>query len=343
MCEKQIVNNHSVLASWIRSICQTARSYGFDPIPLVIKSGLDPQLLNIPEARYPLDGVRTLWQLLIAESKDNLFGLSVGQKIQASALYSLGMAIMSCASLSDLMTIMARYCKVISTTSRISLTHTPEITTLTMKSIDGAEPMNSARLALMAFIYRQACSLSQHIVKPAFITLSMPYQENHYRLDEYFSCPVNLGAEVDSIAFHYADIIEPYASANIQLMNLNQTIVDKYLIQLDKTDICALVIHHIHSMIGKKEPKITDIADKLNLSVRTLQRRLKSHGCSFNELVDRKKRDIAHDLLAHTNQSITEIAFHLDFSDLSNFIRASKRWFGCTPAKHRDNCLKIAT
>lgn len=43
----------SILASWIRSISQTVRSYGIDPEPLMQKSGLDISLLTVPEARYP--------------------------------------------------------------------------------------------------------------------------------------------------------------------------------------------------------------------------------------------------------------------------------------------------
>lgn len=41
----------SILASWIRSISQTVRSYGIDPEPLMQKSGLDISLLTVPEAR----------------------------------------------------------------------------------------------------------------------------------------------------------------------------------------------------------------------------------------------------------------------------------------------------
>lgn len=269
------ISNHHVLSGWIRSICQTARGYGIDPIPLMQQSGLNPDFLNVPESRYPIEGVRTFWDKLINATGDNLFGLTVGKELQAPALNSMGIAMISCSSLAELMGLMARYGKVISTTSRISLSHNARITSLVWHSVDGSEILHSARLAMMAFIYRQACSLSQHHVVPAYVTLSMPFQDNRERIDAYFGTAVTYGAETDELAFFYHDTIEPYAGANTQLVHSNEAIIDKYLGNIDKADICAQVMSHIEEMMGQKEPRITDIAPKLHLSVRTLQRRLK--------------------------------------------------------------------
>lgn len=91
------------------------------------------------------------------------------------------------------------------------------------------------------------------------------------------------------------------------------------------------------------EPKLTDIAAHINLTPRTLQRRLEEEGHTFNALLDRERKNIAHDLLAHSEHSITEISFLLGFSDPSNFSRASKRWFSCAPIQHRQRSLGIAT
>ncbi|MDO1509273.1 MULTISPECIES: AraC family transcriptional regulator [unclassified Neisseria] len=338
------VLGHSVLVSWVSSICQTARGYGVDPLPLLEEAGLDLRLLHIPDARYQLDGVRRFWELLIRATGDPLFGLKVGQEIQASALQGLGLAIISCGSLADLMMIMVRYCKIISTTMRISFDHTPELkgTKLVLRTDHGSEPMNAARLAMLAFIYRQACSLSQHHVQPVSVTLSMPECGNTGRLDDYFQVPVNLGCEKDSITFAYEDTIEPYAGANHQLMHMNEAVVGQYLNRLNNMNISSRVSTLIRDELKNSEPRLCDIASKLNLSPRTLQRRLRDEGHSFNSLLDDIRQEIAHDLLMHSNQSITEIGFQLGFSDLSNFIRASHRWFGCTPLQHRENSLLIS-
>ena len=51
----------SILAAWVRSICQTLRGYGIEPEPLLERAGLDRSLLGVPGARYPATLVRRLW------------------------------------------------------------------------------------------------------------------------------------------------------------------------------------------------------------------------------------------------------------------------------------------
>lgn len=334
---------HSVLVSWVSSVCQTARGYGVDPLPLLACSGLDARLLHIPDARYPVEGVRHLWKLLIEATQDPLFGLSVGREIQAPALQGLGLALISSGSLSDLMMVMVRYCKMISTTMNISFDHPPELkgTKLVLRSDGGSEPMNSARLAVLAFIFRQACSLSQHPVVPVSVTLSLEGQDTA-RLDDYFRVPVNLGCEKDSISFAYEDTIEPYAGANRQLMDINAAVVGRYLNRMNNMDIAARVSMLIREALQTGEPRLCAVAELVHMSPRTLQRRLREEGCSFNGLLDSIRHDMAHDLLMHSDLSITEIGFRLGFSDLSNFIRACHRWFGCAPLKHRESSLMIS-
>ena len=338
------VTGPSILSSWIRSICQTVRGYGIDPLPLMERAGLDSRLLNIPDARYAVSGVRRLWRLIITTTGDPLVGLRVGREIQVSILHGLGLAMVSSSSLSMLLSLFVRYGKVISTTMQLDLTHDRDGTTLTVKTNDGSEPMCAARLASLAFIFRQACSLAQHEIRPRYVTLTLPCDGDiQQRLDDYFHIPVNLGAEEDAISFRYADTIEPYAGGNAQLVAINEAVINEYLQQLAKNDFTTRVLAQIHRLLPQGEPKLTDIAAHINLTPRTLQRRLEEEGHTFNALLDRERKNIAHDLLAHSEHSITEISFLLGFSDPSNFSRASKRWFSCAPIQHRQRSLGIAT
>ena len=333
----------SVLSSWTRSICQTVRGYGVDPVVLMEQAELDPKLLNIPDARYEISGIRKLWALAIAETQDPLIGLKVGQEIQAPTLHGLGLAMMSSGSLSELLSLIVRYCKAISTTMQMSLEHDEGGTTLVLRTKEGSEPMHSARIAVIAFVYRQACQLVQHDVIPEFVTFALPYTEDMERLDTYFKISVSLGAETDSIRFRYQDTIEPYAGANSQLVQLNEQVVNKYLSQIRQNDISSIVLSHIHKMLPLGEPKLSKVAEEMNLSPRTLQRRLEFEGNSFNALLDSGKKEMAHDLLAHSETSITEISFLLGFSDPSNFSRACNRWFGSSPQQYRHRALSVVT
>lgn len=73
------------------------------------------------------------------------------------------------------------------------------------------------------------------------------------------------------------------------------------------------------------------IAKRLNMSERTLQRRLTEVGQTISTVIDEAKHEEALRLLALGKFSLTQIATHLRYADQASFSRAFKRWSGQTP------------
>jgi AraC-like DNA-binding protein len=78
----------------------------------------------------------------------------------------------------------------------------------------------------------------------------------------------------------------------------------------------------------------------LNISPRTLRRRLTEERTSYKSLVADIRKRKALDLLQTTSVSIARIAAELGYSDLSNFYRAFKRWTGKNPNMYRKMKLR---
>jgi AraC-like DNA-binding protein len=68
------------------------------------------------------------------------------------------------------------------------------------------------------------------------------------------------------------------------------------------------------------------VARALNLSLRSMQRKLKEEGASFRGLVDDTRQRLARQYLADPTLSVGEVAYLLGFADASSFSRASRRW-----------------
>lgn len=79
------------------------------------------------------------------------------------------------------------------------------------------------------------------------------------------------------------------------------------------------------------------IADMLELSPRTLRRRLAQQGTTFSEIVDRWRFKSSLGLLERDSLRIGEIAEMLGYGNASNFERAFKRWTGQPPGVYRDS------
>ncbi|HSC89786.1 MAG TPA: helix-turn-helix transcriptional regulator, partial [Polyangiaceae bacterium] len=83
------------------------------------------------------------------------------------------------------------------------------------------------------------------------------------------------------------------------------------------------------------EPSQADIARRLALSERSLQRHLKSEGQSFAQLLDDARRALARSYLQDPALSVADVAFLLGYVEPSSFHRAFRRWEGEAPREYR--------
>lgn len=99
--------------------------------------------------------------------------------------------------------------------------------------------------------------------------------------------------------------------------------------------IAARVIESLVRRIGQESLSATEVAADLNVSKRTLQRRLQQQELSFTELRDRVRLNYVLPLLTANELSIDRLSSMLDFSDRTSFTLAFKRWTGLSPNTFR--------
>jgi AraC-like DNA-binding protein len=106
--------------------------------------------------------------------------------------------------------------------------------------------------------------------------------------------------------------------------------------QLPSTDafLAAMTKAIVHLMptgtIG-----IDAVAGQLNVSRRTMQRRLSDRKTNFQQLLQEVRADMAVRYLADKRLAVTEIAFLLGYADQASFSAAFKSWYGKSPSDYR--------
>jgi AraC-like DNA-binding protein len=86
----------------------------------------------------------------------------------------------------------------------------------------------------------------------------------------------------------------------------------------------------------KRGPHSTaSLAEELNLSMRTLYRRLHEEGTSLQALKDEARRGKALDLLRRTEKPIKQVAQAVGFQSEKSFARAFQSWTGSAPTAYR--------
>jgi len=112
----------------------------------------------------------------------------------------------------------------------------------------------------------------------------------------------------------------------VVLREVLEKIAQRTLAALPKTVSLAVRVR----AICKEDPSsfnasIGEIAKRMHMSSRTLQRQLQDEGTSWGDLVDQMRHDLAIDL-KKKGASEKEITFLLGFSDPSSLTRARARW-----------------
>jgi AraC-like DNA-binding protein len=80
---------------------------------------------------------------------------------------------------------------------------------------------------------------------------------------------------------------------------------------------------------------LDDLAKRLSLSPRTIDRHLKNENLQFRDLSQKVRFERACELLCQPESSVSQVALSLGFSDTGNFSRAFRRVVGLSPSEYQ--------
>nr|WP_281423126.1 helix-turn-helix transcriptional regulator [Paenibacillus oenotherae] len=89
-------------------------------------------------------------------------------------------------------------------------------------------------------------------------------------------------------------------------------------------------------------PSLKDTAKAFRMSVRNLQVKLQQENTTFQDIMNRVRRELAVGYLAKPEYNIGEVAYLLHFSEPSAFQNAFKRWTGTTPRQYRMELMNVS-
>ena len=88
---------------------------------------------------------------------------------------------------------------------------------------------------------------------------------------------------------------------------------------------------------------LQDIADRLHLSLRTVQRRLKQEGAGFRAIKALVRRNMALSVIGKTARPVSEVALELGYTEPSAFFRAFVNWTGEAPTAYRKKLRTLSS
>ena len=332
----------SALSSWVLCIAKAIDSYGLDSREIFAQAGLDYSRLHDPVARFSYPAVGRLWELATRVTGDTGFGLTVANYWHPTTLHALGYAWLASSNLEEAFGRAVRYSRIVNTAAGgiLRVERNPQ----TYRVVVGGEGLSQppaqvsleAALAMLMVMCRAAYGSEFQLIR---VTLRRPKPNCADRFNEMFSAPVIFSEQENSIWIDLSVVLQPLITANPELVRINDQIVTDYLVQLDHADVIMRVRSKLVERLPGGRVDEEDIAQSINMSRRSLQRRLHEQGMSFTQLLESTRRELSQQYVRDSRYSFNEVAYLLGFSEPGNFSRAFKRWYGQSPTEFRQSEL----
>lgn len=329
------MQHYSHLATATNILWKLIEAYGHDPEALYFDVGIDPDLLNKPGARIPYTLVNGLWAKATEIIDDPCFGLMAYKYWHPSYFHALGYAWLASHTLRDALNRFVRYLRIVSEKIFLKLEEDPDGLTLVLSyELLGMRVPAQIDMGMAMSIHICRLNFGEDL-KPVVVNFMHPEPPCAEKYFELFKTPVRFSADRDSMTYSFADVDRYLMGANPQLARLNDQVMIEYLGKLKKDDIIDRVTAAIIDMLPSGGIADEKVAETLNMSVRSLQRRLKEVGSTFRTLLEAVRKDLAATYVRDPDIELVEVAFLLGFSDQSAFSRAFKRWAGKSPSEAR--------
>jgi len=338
-----MLKQHSTIGSWAVIIARALEEYGHDGRALCKSCGVNLEDASDPNTRYSTELMTVLWNRAVELSGDPLFGVRAGTFVSPSTFYALSVSMWVSGSLHKALQCMQRYAKVFSTAGKVVVEEEGEC--LLLRSRIHRDESGSfvvthhAHEASISAVLSLCRSLYGVGLQPQRVDLVREEPVFATDYEAFFGCPVSFGNDAICLYFDRSVMHEALPTANTDLLVHNEQLMLEYLARLDKGDMLNRVRAKLVELLPLGEPSRELMAEALNVSLRSLQRKLHEQGTSYKDLLDDVRQDLAKQFIHQSHIPLGEISFRLGFSSNSSFARAFKRWTGIPPGEYRQQHL----
>jgi AraC-like DNA-binding protein len=318
-----------------RSLFDRIAAQGLDARAILQQAMLSPELVT--QARATLTTVQyfALWRAIEAASDDPALGLRIGAATLSEISDVASMAALHSANLGDALQKLARY-KRLTCPEDISIEEEGGVAAISFRWMlaEGHAPP-----LLIDAIFASMLALAQRgvgeRVMPRRVELTRrPQHAGMY--SRHFGGEVRFNAGQDRLVFDQGDLARPFLSYSEDRLATLMPSLESALREQNESLTLHDQVRHVLARGMRGEPqRMAEIASVLQLSPRTLQRRLNEMGTSYQDVLNQVRRDTARHLLDATDLDTGEIAFLLGFEELNSFTRAFRQWEGQTPQRWR--------
>nr|WP_321249981.1 AraC family transcriptional regulator ligand-binding domain-containing protein [uncultured Ruegeria sp.] len=301
---------------------------------LLERSGLQANPMA-PSQRVTLNEIARLYQLAAPETGDEMMGLW-SRPIRPRALQHLVTVQREASSLTSALYRFSTFWNLLLDDFHLDLnSKSDEVELALVPYSDDTRPQRFGHMLILKLAHGLLSWLggTETPVKAVRFAFARPDFAADYAV--VFPCAVEFDARQTSILFDPRLFTRPVTRSSAEASVFLERAPLDWIFTGSRAHTNSLRVRAFLYGATWQTCQLPDAARALKMTPRTLNRRLKEEGTSFQDIKDALRRDIAIRALQQSTLSIEQIAFDTGFSAPANFHRAFRKWTSRTPGSYR--------
>jgi AraC-like DNA-binding protein len=303
--------------------------------PLLERAGIPVKFLKEPLARVSPAQFSTLWTSITRELDDEFFGLD-SHPMREGSYALMCHSVLSSANLHQALKRILRFMRVVLDDLDTTLEVRGGQAYVHVADRRPVPPL-FAHATLFVLVFGLSCWLIGRripITAGSFQSLAPGPAVVEY---EALFCEQLKFAQAQTwLSFPAAYLEQPIVQNTKTLRDYFREAPANFLVKYrNPTSIVAKIRRRLRALAPKDWPLFGSLSEELHYAPVTLRRRLRAEGQTYQSVKDDLRRDMALELLLHTDKGSSEIAVLLGFAEPSAFYRAFRKWTGGRPSDYR--------
>jgi AraC-like DNA-binding protein len=318
---------------------------GISVASLLEGTGLDLHELRSPLARMSLNQLLVGYRNAVRLSGDPRLAFRIGERVRVTTFGMYGYALMSSVDYRSSWRFALQYRELIAPAVELFFREEDGFGICTIGSSRGGDIDDQLYQFVVEVLLSTIVTVLRDLIADEFVATSVKLaygcpahrspSANQTLYAEMFGCPALFEQETNELVFDAAWLDTPSRRGDQITFQLVRRVCDETLGSMDLQAGTAGSVQRLLIKSLGRFPTIDGMGKKLNLSARTLRRRLTGDGTSYDALMRETRIKLSKKYLRETRMTVEGIAERVGYSDASSFRRAFRRWTGQTPAQYR--------
>lgn len=327
---------HQMRSANLTGFNSLVQSYGGNPQELLERFHIDPWLARDPDHYISCQSLVDLLEACSQRFSDPLFGLRLGH-LQEPDVFGCVTAL--CRAAPTVREAILRFIEY------LPIVHSPTVILDLVEGDEHAELKwcvrsdlgrnDQANLQAAMLTLKLLRQIGGHEFRASHINLAVDCRSKDIPdIERELGCRFYRTQVENTLAFPVDALPNPVVSANRLIYKLLGGYLERVKAAGRKTT-AERVEDYIRGALPSGHCSIERCAEKLGMSIRTLQANLSLSGKKFSDILDKQRMELAKTYLHQPELSLDDIAVNLGYAEQSSFGRAFKRWTGMTPKQYR--------